>query len=153
MEGETLRARLAHARPPLAEAMAIGIAIAEGLGAAHAVGIVHRDIKPENVMIGAGGIVKVLDFGLAKLVASSPSDVAASTLTMVHTDPGTVLGTVAYMSPEQVRGREVDQRTDILVARRDALRDGRGAMPLRWREPQRRHRGHPRPGARTNNAI
>ena len=64
-------------------------------------------------MIRPDGFIKVLDFGLAKLVASSPSGVAASTLTMVHTDPGTVLGTVAYMSPEQVRGREVDQRTDI----------------------------------------
>ena len=86
---------------------------AAALTAAHAVGVIHRDIKPENVMIRPDGFIKVLDFGLAKLVASSPSDVAPATRTMVHTDAGTVLGTVAYMSPEQVRGREVDQRTDI----------------------------------------
>src|SRR5262249_9127667 len=83
------------------------------LTAAHAVGVIHRDIKPENAMIRPDGFIKVLDFGIAKLVASSPSDVAAATRTMVHTDAGTVLGTVVYMSPEQVRGREVDQRTDI----------------------------------------
>ena len=113
VEGETLRARLRSGHLPLPEAIGIAVQCASALTAAHPVGVIHRDIKPENVMIRPDGFIKVLDFGLAKLVASSPSDVAASTLTMVHTDPGTVLGTVAYMSPEQVRGREVDQRTDI----------------------------------------
>jgi len=113
VEGETLRARLRSGHLPLPEAIGIAVQCASALTAAHPVGVIHRDIKPENVMIRPDGFIKVLDFGLAKLVFSSPSDVAASTLTMVHTDPGTVLGTVAYMSPEQVRGREVDQRTDI----------------------------------------
>ena len=113
VEGETVRARLRSGHLPLPEAIGIAVQCASALTAAHPVGVIHRDIKPENVMIRPDGFIKVLDFGLAKLVASSPSDVAASTLTMVHTDPGTVLGTVAYMSPEQVRGREVDQRTDI----------------------------------------
>jgi formylglycine-generating enzyme required for sulfatase activity len=113
VEGETLRARLRSGHLPLPEAIGIAVQCASALTAAHPVGVIHRDIKPENVMIRPDGFIKVLDFGLAKLVSSSPGDVAASTLTMVHTDPGTVLGTVAYMSPEQVRGREVDQRTDI----------------------------------------
>ena len=113
VEGETLRARLRSGHLPLPEAIRFAVQVAAALTAAHAVGVIHRDIKPENVMIRPDGFIKVLDFGLAKLVASSPSDVATATRTMVHTDAGTVLGTVAYMSPEQVRGREVDQRTDI----------------------------------------
>ena len=113
VEGETLRARLRSGHLPLPEAIRFAVQVAAALTAAHAVGVIHRDIKPENVMIRPDGFIKVLDFGLAKLVASSPSDVAAATRTMVHTDAGTVLGTAAYMSPEQVRGREVDQRTDI----------------------------------------
>ena len=113
VEGETIRARLRSGDLPLAEAIRFAVQVAAALTAAHAVGVIHRDIKPENVMIRPDGFIKVLDFGLAKLVASSASDVATATRTMVHTDAGTVLGTVAYMSPEQVRGREVDQRTDI----------------------------------------
>src|SRR3954463_6754814 len=112
IEGETLRARLRSGHLPLPEAIRFAVQVAAALTAAHAVGVIHRDIKPENVMSRPDGFIKVLDFGLAKLLASSPSDVAAATRTM-HTDAGTVLGTVAYMSPEQVRGREVDQRTDI----------------------------------------
>ncbi|HEU4936637.1 MAG TPA: protein kinase [Vicinamibacterales bacterium] len=113
VEGETLRARFRSGHLPLPEAIRFAVQVAAALTAAHAVGVIHRDIKPENVMIRPDGFIKVLDFGLAKLVASSPSDVAAATRTMVHTDAATVLGTAAYMSPEQVRGREVDQRTDI----------------------------------------
>ena len=113
VEGETLRARLRSAHLPLPDAIRFAVQVAAALTAAHAVGIIHRDIKPENVMIRPDGFIKVLDFGIAKLVAPSPSDVAAATRTMVHTDAGTVLGTAAYMSPEQVRGRDVDHRTDI----------------------------------------
>jgi formylglycine-generating enzyme required for sulfatase activity len=113
VEGETLRARLRRGHLPLPEAIRFAVQVAAALTAAHAVGVIHRDMKPENVMIRPDGFIKVLDFGLAKLAASSPSDVAAATRSMVHTDAGTVLGTAAYMSPEQVRGREVDHRTDI----------------------------------------
>ncbi len=107
VDGETLRQRLA--RGPLAprEVLDVAIGIAEALVAAHEAGIVHRDVKPENVMVRRDGYVKVLDFGLAKL--SDPT-VAASTLT---TEPGRILGTVAYMSPEQLHALDVDARTDI----------------------------------------
>src|SRR5215467_10555081 len=113
VEGETLGARLRRGHLSLPEAIRFAVQVAAALTAAHAIGVLHRDIKPENVMIRPDAFVKVVDFGLAKLVASSPSDVAAATLTMVHTDPGIVLGTVTYMSPEQVRGHDVDHRTDI----------------------------------------
>src|SRR3954469_4329775 len=113
VEGEPLRALLRSGHLPLPEAIRFAMQVAAALTAAHAVGVIHRDIKPDNVMVRPDGFIKVLDFGLAKLVAASPSDVVAATRSMVHTDAGTVLGTAAYMSPEQVRGREVDQRTDI----------------------------------------
>jgi len=112
VEGQTLRQRLQTAgRLPFRESLDIAIQIASALTAAHAIGIVHRDIKPENVMIGADRLVKVLDFGLAKLTIHAeegPQD----TETALHTDTGVVVGTVAYMSPEQARGLAVDPRTD-----------------------------------------
>src|SRR5262249_50026213 len=82
------------------------------LAAAHEAGIIHRDIKPENVMVRRDGIVKVLDFGLAKLTEQRPDpvDSEAPTIAKVNTDPGTVMGTASYMSPEQARGKEVDGR-------------------------------------------
>ena len=96
----------------LREALDIAIQIAAALSAAHATGIVHRDIKPENVMLRPDGVVKVLDFGLAKL-APATSEGAQTTQLAVNTDAGTVVGTAAYMSPEQARGQPVDVRTDI----------------------------------------
>jgi serine/threonine protein kinase/Tol biopolymer transport system component len=115
IDGQTLRERLNGDR--LAPHAALGIAaqIAAALAAAHQAGIVHRDIKPENVMLRRDGIVKVLDFGLAKLTEQRPAavDSQAPTIAKVNTDPGTVLGTVGYMSPEQVRGQEADHRADI----------------------------------------
>jgi eukaryotic-like serine/threonine-protein kinase len=111
VEGETLRRRLATCRLSVREALDIAIQMASALTAAHAGGIIHRDIKPENVMLRPDGLVKVLDFGLAKLVAQMAG--ADTTRVVVRTDPGTIVGTVAYMSPEQARGQDVDARTDI----------------------------------------
>jgi eukaryotic-like serine/threonine-protein kinase len=114
VEGQTLRKRLATSRVTIREALEIGIQIASALAAAHAAGVVHRDIKPENVMLRPDGLVKVLDFGLAKLVPAHPLGLDAErTRATVATTPGAVLGTVAYMSPEQARGQEVDAGTDV----------------------------------------
>ena len=115
IDGETLRLHLASTRMNLDEVLDIAAQIASALAAAHAAGITHRDIKPENVMIRSDRIVKVLDFGLAKL-APSPNtavDLQGPTRSMVRTNPGMVMGTVQYMSPEQARGQSVDARTDI----------------------------------------
>ena len=95
------------------EALDIAIQVAAALSVAHAAGIVHRDIKPENVMLRPDGVVKVLDFGLAKLATCGGGRVRTPTQMGVNTDAGTVVGTVAYMSPEQARGQEVDARTDM----------------------------------------
>ncbi|HVS82218.1 MAG TPA: serine/threonine-protein kinase [Pyrinomonadaceae bacterium] len=117
IDGLTLRARMRNTSPmKLAEVLNAAAQIASALSAAHAAGIVHRDIKPENIMLRRDGIVKVLDFGLAKLTERLPPDsvdAEAATKALVHTEPGVVLGTVAYMSPEQARGMAVDARTDI----------------------------------------
>jgi len=113
VEGRTLRARLVGERLTIREALDIGIQIASALAAAHASGIVHRDIKPENVMLRPDGFVKVLDFGLAKLTLPAESDVTEVTQTAFRTEAGSIVGTVAYMSPEQARGQPMDARTDI----------------------------------------
>jgi predicted ATPase len=112
IEGETLRELLSGKETlPLDLILQILIQTAEALTAAHAAGIVHRDIKPENVMLRRDGYVKVLDFGLAKL--SEPKIIGKEQSTLVHSNPGVIRGTVAYMSPEQARGLKVDNRTDI----------------------------------------
>src|SRR5437016_1810478 len=116
IDGETLSGRELRAPLKLGESLDIATQIASALAAAHAAGIVHRDIKPENVMLRHDGIVKVLDFGLAKLTDRAPAesiDTEALTRANVKTDPGTVVGTAIYMSPEQARGMPVDARTDI----------------------------------------
>jgi len=117
VEGETLRQRIGGKRLETARALDIAMQIASALAVAHEAGIVHRDIKPENVMLREDGLVKVLDFGLAKLseenIAEYDVDSEALTPTQVLTNPGMLLGTTAYMSPEQARGRPVDARTDI----------------------------------------
>ena len=115
VEGATLRQHMRLERLKLLEVLDITIQIASALVAAHAAGIVHRDIKPENIMVRSDGIVKLLDFGLAKLserqeLSAEPD---ATTLALVNTEPGSILGTVSYMSPEQAAGREVDARADI----------------------------------------
>jgi eukaryotic-like serine/threonine-protein kinase len=109
VDGESLRS----VKFGLRKTLDIAVQIASGLAAAHAAGIVHRDLKPDNILLTRDGRAKILDFGLAKLTpAQAPSAAAAGTTTM-NTDPGTVMGTVGYMSPEQVRGLEVDHRSDI----------------------------------------
>ena len=115
IEGETLRNRMRRQRLGVREALGIATQIASALAAAHKAGIVHRDVKPENIMLREDGIVKVVDFGLAKLTQpqSSTTSTEAPTLTNLTTDPGTMMGTVSYMSPEQARGVDVDQRTDV----------------------------------------
>jgi serine/threonine protein kinase/tetratricopeptide (TPR) repeat protein len=117
IDGETLRARMRNTSPlKLGEVLDVAIQTASALSAAHAAGIVHRDVKPENVMLRRDGIVKVLDFGLAKLAERLPTDsvdTETATKVLVKTEPGVVLGTAAYMSPEQARGLAVDARTDI----------------------------------------
>ena len=117
--GGTLDARIARGPLPVREALPLAIQITEALEAAHKRGIVHRDLKPANIMIDEAGGIKVLDFGVAKALMSepdsdtSPSSVDAPTQTSQATEAGLVLGTAAYMSPEQARGAPVDERTDI----------------------------------------
>jgi serine/threonine protein kinase/dienelactone hydrolase len=119
LEGESLRQALAGGELPMRLAIDYGMQVARGLAAAHERGIVHRDIKPENVFITRGGFIKILDFGLAKL-GSTPmrqeqgAQVAAATAAdIAMTEAGAIIGTVPYMSPEQVQGRSVDARTDL----------------------------------------
>src|SRR6516225_989214 len=114
LEGETLRERLRRGPIPLRKAIDYAVQIAHGLAAAHDRGIVHRDLKPENLFITKDGRVKILDFGLAKLGAAKDASGQEATLTE-QTNPGTVMGTAGYMSPEQVRGKTVDHRTDIFA--------------------------------------
>lgn len=117
IDGVTLAERIAQGPLPLGEALPIAKQIIEALEAAHDLGIVHRDLKPSNVKVRLDGTVKVLDFGLAKSVAPggavAPGLAASPTITAAGTLPGTILGTAAYMSPEQASGRLVDARTDI----------------------------------------
>jgi serine/threonine protein kinase/Tol biopolymer transport system component len=115
LEGETLRQRLAGAVLPVRRAIDYGVQIARGLAAAHAKGIVHRDLKPENLFVTKDGVVKILDFGLAKYqtakaASAPPTDLETQPM---ETDPGKVMGTVGYMSPEQVRGQVADARSDL----------------------------------------
>src|ERR1017187_7193300 len=113
LQGESLREKLGVPLP-LKKAVDYAIQIAHGLAAAHEKGIVHRDIKPENVFLTKAGHVKILDFGVAKLLPSfEASGVDTETPTATATQAGTAVGTVAYMSPEQIRGQPVDARTDI----------------------------------------
>lgn len=115
IDGMTLRQRMTNTRIDLTEVVDTMVQVASALVAAHQAGIVHRDIKPENIMIRHDGYVKVLDFGLAKLTEDQRiiSDPEAETIQVMKTKPGMVMGTVNYMSPEQTRGLEVDERSDI----------------------------------------
>ncbi len=149
VEGESLDTKIAGGALPVSEALELAGQIADALAAAHEKGIVHRDLKPSNVRVTPEGRVKVLDFGLAKSVEQqSAASSAVTTSPATQTAAGTILGSPAYMSPEQARGRPVDRRTRPLVLRVRALRDAdRPARVLR-RDGLGLHRRHPGQGAR-----
>jgi predicted ATPase/serine/threonine protein kinase len=113
IDGATLRMKMTRGPMSLREGLDIGMQTASALAAAHASGVVHRDIKPENIMVRRDGYVKVLDFGIAKLSQKAGRETDLDAATRVKTNPGMMMGTVSYMSPEQVRGEEVDARSDL----------------------------------------
>ena len=136
LEGETLRQRLNQSPGggglPIRKVTQIGIDIAQGLAAAHEKQVVHRDVKPENVFLAADGRVKILDFGLARQLAGKTGDIDTQ---LQQTDPGTVMGTVGYMAPEQVKAATVDHRADIFRW---------AACCAKWRRAGARSRAKPR---------
>ncbi len=116
VQGDTLNDRIAHGPLPIDDTLTIARQIAQALEAAHEKGVVHRDLKPANIKITPDGVVKVLDFGLARIISATDgrtSDSRSPTITIEGTREGLVMGTAAYMSPEQARGQSVDKRTDI----------------------------------------
>ena len=122
---DAAQARLLRGAVPIKKLLAIATQIADGLARAHEAGIVHRDLKPENLMVTRDGLVKILDFGLAKLASTGSDSGEGSKLpTMTGTTPGVILGTVGYMSPEQASGAALDFRSDQFSLRLDPLRDG-----------------------------
>jgi serine/threonine-protein kinase len=147
VEGATLREILLAGPLPLRKVLGIATQVADGLSKAHGAGIVHRDLKPANLMVSTDGYVKILDFGLAKLVADVPeasgSDSRASTLAKPLSDPGTVLGTVSCMSPEQAAAQPLDFRSRPVRPRVDPVRDAHGKLRVRTRNERRHPLCHP----------
>ena len=156
LEGATLREKLATGALPTRKAVDYALQIARGLGAAHEKGIVHRDLKPENVFVTNDGRVKILDFGLAKLTRPETSSPMTEAPTETRgTEPGSVFGTVGYMSPEQIRGQNADARSDIFAFGAVAVRAALGPPGLPRQLVGRRHERDPERGsgpARRNRA-
>lgn len=134
VEGATLRERMGGSPLEIKRAIIIGEEIAEAIGAAHEAGVVHRDLKPENVIIATAGYVKVLDFGLAKL-RKEVSTVEQTNTAVMSTEPGKIMGTVGYMSPEQAEGKPVDHRSDIFSLGCILYEMVSGRSPFRGRSP------------------
>ncbi|HLK50857.1 MAG TPA: protein kinase, partial [Bryobacteraceae bacterium] len=135
LEGQTLKQRIGTGRSSNEELLSIGISVSDGLDAAHSLGIVHRDIKPANIFFTNKGIVKILDFGLAKPISAAAADRAAPdggpSADLDLTTPGTTMGTASYMSPEQVRGGSVDGRTDLFSLGIVLYEMAAGVVPFR----------------------
>jgi serine/threonine protein kinase len=155
VEGRTLRNIMPDTRLTVPQALEIAFQVAGALAAAHKAGIVHRDIKPENIMLREDGVVKVLDFGLAKLPEQQTplSNAEAPTVTVLTTDPGTIMGSVNYMSPEQSRGKPVDTRSDIFSLGVVIYEMVAGACPFEGETPSDVYSLHTQVGTSTTHSL